>query len=79
MEQSQISSKLDALDSIVAEKKISKKDLCFIDDNITHLTKPNNNGYKVFLSGWGNTMTEHKEIAFSENISVLEKINCEGF
>jgi hypothetical protein len=63
----------------VAGKKIKKDELCFIDDNVTHLTEPNNNGYKVFLSDWGNTMREHKEMALLENMSVLETINEEDF
>ncbi len=79
MDQSQISSKLEALNYFVAGKKIKKDELCFIDDNVTHLIEPNNNGYKVFLSDWGNTMREHKEMALLENMSVLETINEEDF
>ena len=49
MDQAKISSKLEALNYFVAEKKIRKDALCFIDDNVTHLIEPNNNNYKVFL------------------------------
>ena len=79
MDESQISSKLDALNYVVSKKKIKKEDLCFIDDNVTHLIEPNNNNYKVFLSGWGNTMTEHKKIANDNNISILNKILLNTF
>ena len=75
LDQSQISSKLEALNYFVAEKKIMKKELCFIDDNVTHLIEPNNDDFNVFLSGWGNTMIEHQEKAREENIPVLETIN----
>ena len=75
LDQSQISSKLEALNYFVSEKKIMKKELCFIDDNVTHLIEPNNDNFNVFLSGWGNTMIEHQEKAREENIPVLETIN----
>jgi phosphoglycolate phosphatase-like HAD superfamily hydrolase len=74
MDQSKISSKLEALNFFVAEKKIKKEDLCFIDDNVTHLIEPHNYDFNVFLTGWGFTMTEHKEIAKNENINILQSI-----
>ena len=79
MDQSQISSKLEALNYFVKNKKIKKRELCFIDDNITHLIEPNNVNYNVFLSGWGNTMEEHKEQARKENIPIMEIINGRSF
>ena len=79
MDQAQISSKLEALNYFVSKKKIKKEDLCFLDDNITHLTDPKNYDFNVFLTGWGNTMAEHKEKAMLENIPVLETINDGSF
>tara|TARA_Y100000590_G_C15711837_1_gene1010527 strand:+ start:434 stop:1183 length:750 start_codon:yes stop_codon:yes gene_type:complete len=77
LDQSEITTKLEALNHFVSEKEISKEDLCFIDDNITHLIQPHQNNYKVFLSNWGNTLNEHKEKAIKNNIKVLESINDE--
>ena len=79
LDQSQISSKLEALDNFVANKKIKKENLCLIDDNVTHLIEPNNADFNVFLSGWGNTMEEHKIIAKDNNISVLNDILLQPF
>jgi phosphoglycolate phosphatase-like HAD superfamily hydrolase len=75
MDQSKISSKLEALKIFVSEKKIYKNELCFIDDNVTHLLEPYKSGYNVYLTGWGNTMLEHKEIAEKENIPIIQTIN----
>ena len=79
LDQSQISSKLEALDYFVDGKEINKEDLCFIDDNLTHLTEPKNNGYQVFLSSWGNTIHEHVERAIIEDIPILKTINNKEF
>ena len=79
LDQSQISSKLEALDYFVNDKKIKKEELCFIDDNITHLTDPSDNNFNVFLSGWGITMDEHKEKARKRNIPIMETINVRLF
>ena len=79
LDQSHISSKLEALDHFVSEKNINKEDLCFIDDNVTHLSEPKNDGFQVFLSAWGTAMGEHKERALIENIPVLERINNKDF
>ena len=77
LDQEKITTKLEALDHFVLKKKILKEDLCFIDDNITHLIEPNNNNYKVFLSGWGSTLMEHKKKAIQYNIRVLENVDEE--
>jgi phosphoglycolate phosphatase-like HAD superfamily hydrolase len=74
LDQSQIKSKMDALNFFVKNKNISKKDLCFIDDNVTHLIEPKKSGYDVFLSCWGNTVEEHKQLAIQENIQILNSI-----
>lgn len=74
LDQSQIESKIDALNLFVKNKNISKKDLCFIDDNVTHLIEPKKSGYDVFLSCWGNTVEEHKQLAIQEHIQILNSI-----
>ena len=79
LDQSQISSKLEALNHFLTYKKIQKEGLCFIDDNITHLIEPSKNNYNVYLSGWGNTMEEHKKIAKKESRPIMEIINERSF
>jgi FMN phosphatase YigB (HAD superfamily) len=79
LDQAKISTKLEALDYFVLKKKVLKEDLCFIDDNITHLIEPHNNNYKVFLSGWGSTLIEHKNKAKTHKIKVIENINEDIF
>jgi phosphoglycolate phosphatase-like HAD superfamily hydrolase len=71
LDQSQISSKLEALDYFVNSKKIKKDQLCFIDDNVTHLIAPHNAGYDVFLTIWGTVTDEYIEIAKKNNLNVL--------
>lgn len=75
VDQSQISTKLNALKFFVKERKINKRDICFIDDNITHLISPHESGYKVFMTTWGPTIDEHLDIAKKNNISFLKDCN----
>ena len=63
LDQSKISSKLEALDYFIQQKKILKKDICFIDDNITHLIDPLKESYNVFWAAWCNSLKEFKEMA----------------
>ena len=77
--QSEISSKLEALNYFVSKKIINKKEICLMDDNLTHLIEPHNHNYNVFLTGWGNTLEEHKERAIKENIPILKTINERNF
>jgi|APSaa5957512535_1039671.scaffolds.fasta_scaffold95659_2 phosphoglycolate phosphatase-like HAD superfamily hydrolase len=71
LDQSQISSKLEALDYFVVDKNIKKEELCFIDDNVTHLLAPHNAGYDVYLTTWGKVMNEYLDIAKTNNLNVL--------
>ena len=71
LDQSQISSKLEALDYFVVDKNIKKEELCFIDNNVTHLLAPHNAGYDVYLTTWGKVMNEYLDIAKTNNLNVL--------
>jgi len=71
LDQSQITSKLEALNYFVDNKKIKKEDLCFIDDNVTHLLDPHKAGYDVYLTIWGTVINEYIDIAKSNNLNVL--------
>ena len=75
LDQSKISSKLEALDYFIINKEINKEEICFLDDNVTHLIEPKNNNFIVYLTGWGATIKEHKDAAIKQQIPILEKIN----
>ena len=68
LDHSQISSKLEALNYFIAEKKIRKKDLCFIDDNVTHLIEPNEESFSVLWASWFNNLQEQRIMAKHYNI-----------
>jgi len=72
LDQSQIKSKLQALDQFREQIDCDKDDMIFIDDNVTHLLEPYNEGYKVFLTGWCNVVRDHLTIAKTNNIKILE-------
>jgi FMN phosphatase YigB (HAD superfamily) len=75
LDESVITNKLDAL-NIIADKSITKKShIIFIDDNVTHLLEPHKQGFSVFLSGWSNLLSEHREVARKENIAILNNVN----
>ena len=74
LDQAQITSKLQALDRYRKQIGCDKKDMIFIDDNVTHLLKPKNAGYDVFLTVWGETIDEYLHIAKIQNIQLLD--NC---
>ena len=74
LDQSSISSKLEGLEFFRKERNLDKNNLCFIDDNVTHLQDPHQNGYDVFLSSWGNTLSEHIEIAKKNGIPILNSV-----
>jgi len=70
-DQSIIETKLQGLEEIMLSAGCSKADMIFIDDNATHLIKPNAAEYSVFLSAWGNVVEEYLDIANQHNIPVL--------
>lgn len=72
LDQSQITTKLQALNIYQDRFKLKKNELVFIDDNVTHLIAPLNAGYTVFLSGWGNVLKEYKNIADEYGIEIIE-------
>ena len=60
-------SKLQALDKFRKQIGCDKKDMIFIDDNLTHLIEPKYAGYSVYLSTWGENREEFMKIAKHEN------------
>jgi len=72
LDQSQIKSKLEALDRIKENTGYLRNNIVFIDDNITHLLEPAATGYKVFLTSWGPTIFEFIDLANKHKIPILE-------
>jgi len=72
LDQSQITSKLQALDRFRSQVGCEKDDLIFIDDNVTHLLEPQLSGYPVYLAAWGSTVDEYLEIAEQKKIPLLK-------
>ena len=71
LDESNISSKLDALNKITTRTNVPKRNVFFIDDNLNHLIGPHNSGYNVFLAAWSNTPSEFIRKAKNYNISIL--------
>lgn len=71
-DQSQIVSKVQALDKIRAQLGCDKTDLVFIDDNATHLLEPHMSGYPVLMATWGSVFSEYLALAQQEQIPILD-------
>ena len=63
--------KLAALEKIAAMAHVQGYEICFLDDNVTHLAGPHKSGFDVVLAAWGYGMPEHFEMAEKLNISVV--------
>ena len=75
LDQSQITSKIEAMDKIRSINKCNKSDMVLIDDNVTHLLQPHLNGYDSFQTSWGNVPKEYLAIANNYGIEVISKEN----
>jgi phosphoglycolate phosphatase-like HAD superfamily hydrolase len=71
LDQSQIKTKVEALNRFCEQLDCDKTNLIFIDDNITHLLEPKAAGYPVYLTTWGSTMDEYLQIAEQNQIPLL--------
>ena len=72
MDQSQITSKLEALDHFREQLGCDKLDLIFIDDNVTHLFDPKLAGYPIYLTTWGSPLDEYLVLAEQVHIPLLD-------
>lgn len=63
--------KLTALIKIAKKEKRSHQEIYFIDDNITHLIKPLNAGFRVFLASWGYGLPEHFILAKELGVPIV--------
>jgi len=73
LDQSQIKTKLQALNIFRGNIGCSKNDIVFIDDNVTHLLEPKKSGYNVYLTKWSRTLSDYLLIAKINNIQTLSK------
>ena len=71
LDESQIKSKLDALEKIRLQSNIKPEKITLFDDNILHLTDPKIFGYQTFLAAWGNVPEESINTAEGANIEVI--------
>jgi phosphoglycolate phosphatase-like HAD superfamily hydrolase len=71
LDQSQITGKLEALDTIRNIEGCSKGDILFLDDNAAHLVEPFRAGYRCYLTTWGYTPADHRKIAETHGIPLL--------
>ena len=72
LDQSQIKSKLQALDIFRDHVKCQKNEMVFVDDNVMHLLEPHAAYYPVYLTTWGSVMDEYLEIARENGIPRLK-------
>ena len=72
LDQSQIISKVQALNKIRDQLGCDKTDLVFIDDNVTHLLEPHMSGYPVLMATWGPVFSEYLALAQQEQIPILD-------
>jgi phosphoglycolate phosphatase-like HAD superfamily hydrolase len=68
LDQSQIKSKLQALEKIRLMVNKPKEEIIFLDDNYTHLVEPFNAGYPVYLTSWGGALPEFAEMARTNGV-----------
>ena len=73
--QSQINSKLQALNIISEQTNCGKGDLVFLDDNVTHLLEPKLKGFKVYLTAWSFPVKEYLDLAAQHQIEVVSDCN----
>jgi len=72
IDQSQVRTKLEALDLIRESLGCAKSDMIFLDDNYTHLTSPHKADYLVYLTSWGNIVPEFIEAAKENSIPIAD-------
>ncbi len=73
LDQSQINSKLQALNMFIEQTGCTKDDLVFIDDNVTHLLEPKLEGFKVYLAAWSSPVKEYLDLAERHKIQTLNE------
>jgi FMN phosphatase YigB (HAD superfamily) len=74
IDQSEIKTKLEALNKILDLKDVTKEEIVFIDDNIAHLMEPKRDGFKSFMAAWSNVSESSKALAKANNIDILNDL-----
>jgi phosphoglycolate phosphatase-like HAD superfamily hydrolase len=63
------------INKLARTHKISLIDTCFLDDNISHLLTPHQNGVTTLLANWGYVTEDHKKIAKEHNVPCISSAN----
>jgi phosphoglycolate phosphatase-like HAD superfamily hydrolase len=74
IDQSEIKTKLEALNKILKLQDVTKEEIVFIDDNIAHLMAPKSDGFKSFMAAWSNVSESSKALAKANNIDILNNL-----
>jgi len=67
-----IKNKLEALDIIRKNENIDSSNMYLFDDNISHLLKPFNHGYRSFQTTWGNVPPDYISEAKKNNVPLID-------
>ena len=65
--------KLESLKKIATIENVDYNKIHFLDDNVTHLKDPHENGFTVALGDWGYALPEHIHRAKDYGIPVISK------
>lgn len=68
--------KLVALEEIAKLETIENNQISFLDDNVTHLIKPKDAGFNVYLAKWGYGFDEHFKMARDNSIQIIDSVEC---
>lgn len=79
LDQFEIKNKLESIKLFMKRFKINKSDIYFFDDNINHILNPKKDGFNVYLTTWGYSTREFKQIAKKNKITVLNNIKMFNF
>jgi len=79
LDQFEIKDKSESLNIFMKKFKLKKNDIYFFDDNVNHILKPKREGFNVYLTTWGFSTKEFKQIAKKNDISILNNIKKFNF
>lgn len=65
--------KMEGIRNIAELENVKLEEISFLDDNVTHIVPPHNEGVKCFMAKWGYGMPEHFKLANEKKIRILDK------
>ena len=75
LDQEVLKTKLHAMNIFREQLGCDKRDMIFIDDNVTHLIDVSKANYPIYLSTWGNTLDDHLTFGKKNLIPLLEPVS----